>query len=608
MEAPRTLLDLWLEGLRERPNSRLMNVSTGDGSWRPISSAEAETRIRRIALGLYALGVESGDRVALLSENRPDWNLVDLAILSLGAATVPIYTTQQTEQIGHILDQSGAKVLFVSTAAHGERIAPALTVASSLRQVVTFDGKPAPAPPTVAAMTLAELEALGADAPAEREAALDEMRRAITPETLATLIFTSGTTGEPKGVMLTHGNLVSNVLASDEVLRLSPERDVILSFLPLSHILERMGLYMHLWRGLPIYYVSSIDEVAAALKSVRPTVMTVVPRLMEKMYQKIVATGMGMPQPKRGIFRWSLRQAKKHRVGRPDAPLDRIKLALADKLVLSKWRDVFGGRIRAIVSGGAAFPEALCHVYDAAGITVIQGYGLTETSPVITVNRPETNRAGSVGKPLSGNTIQIAADGEVLARGPNVMTGYYKNPTATAEVLDADGWFHTGDIGEIDADGFLFITDRKKELLKTSGGKYVAPQPIESKLKASRFVEQVVVIGDGRRFPSALIVPNFAALAAHRAEHKLPEVTDRAALIALPEVTALFQTEIDEVNAHLSHPEQIKKFALLDRELTVEQGEMTPTLKVRRKIILDHFSGLIGRLYASAEADAVLNA
>lgn len=566
-----------------------------EGEWINISAQTFVDRVKNVALGLAALGVRPGDRIALLSENRPEWSIVDLAILSLGAINVPIYTTQAVDQIEYILTDSGARAMFISNRKLFRHARPVLS-SRNLEHLIFFDDDVAE--DFERALSLSELEETGKAQANERPEAFDAYLNAVRPEDLATIIYTSGTTGEPKGVMLTHNNFMSNVLSITAGLPIGSS-DTALSVLPLSHIFERAGFYVFCYNGLSVYYAASFDQVGENLREVSPTVMTAVPRLFEKVYQRIVKKGMAEKGWKRSVFTRSLEvgqrfgELKDHR--RWISPALRIQQGLASKLVFSKWREGVGGRLRYFVSGGAPLAPALSYSYLAAGIPILQGYGATETC-IVCANRPDNNHVGSVGIPFEGIELKIAEDGEILIKGPNVMRGYYGQPEATAAVLK-DGWFYTGDVGYMDKEGRLYITDRKKDLFKLSNGKYIAPQLIESLLKQSEFVSQVVVVGAGRKQPVALIVPDWESLNKALSETGESFPKDRKELSKHPAAVKLVQRDIAALTATLADYERIRKVALLPEEFTIDSGELTPTLKVKRRVIDERFGELIEELY-----------
>ncbi|MFN2531720.1 MAG: long-chain fatty acid--CoA ligase [Pyrinomonadaceae bacterium] len=566
------------------------------GEWLHIAARTFIDRVKSVALGLAVLGVRPGDRIALLSENRPEWSIVDLAILSLGAINVPIYTTQAVDQIEFILADSGAKVIFISTQKLYRHARSALA-ARLLEYLIFFESE---IPQEVErAIALDELEQSGKQHCDERPDAFNAYLNAVRADDLATIIYTSGTTGEPKGVMLTHNNFMSNVLSITSGLPIGPT-DVALSVLPLSHIFERAGFYVFCYSGVSVYYAASFDQVGEYLREVRPTVMTAVPRLFEKVYHRIIKKGMSEKGMKRRIFirslsvgqRYGELKDKQRHIGRSL----RLQQKLASKLVFSKWREGVGGRLRYFVSGGAPLSPALSYAYLAAGIPILQGYGGTETC-IVSANRPENNQVGSVGMPFAGIELRIAEDGEILVRGPNVMRGYYGQPEATAEVLK-DGWFYTGDVGHMDDQGRLYITDRKKDLFKLSNGKYVAPQLVESLLKQCEFVSQVVVVGAGRKQPAALIVPDWENLkqALTGAGEKFPD--NRVQLSRHSAAIKMVQRDVANLTSELADYERIRRVALLPEEFTIDSGELTPTLKVKRRVIDERFGELIDELYS----------
>jgi long-chain acyl-CoA synthetase len=573
-----------------------LNFKLGN-EWIHIAAEEFVERVRNVALGLAELGIKPGDRIALLSENRPEWSIADLAILSLGAINVPIYTTQAVEQIRYILSDSGTRAIFVSNVKQFRHAAEALAGLDFLERVIFFDE--AGATNIEKATTLTSVTALGRDRALDKPAAFSAYLKAIRPDDLATIIYTSGTTGEPKGVMLTHANFVSNVLAITGGLPIS-STDIALSVLPLSHIFERTGFYIFCYNGVSVYYTASFDQVAENLREVRPTVMTAVPRLFEKVYHRIVKKGLTQKGWKRRAFVRSLavgqRYAAAKEKGKLIGPALALQQKMASRLVFSKWREGVGGRLRYFVSGGAPLSPALSHAFLAAGIPILQGYGATETC-IVSANRPDNNQVGSVGLPFAGIEVNIADDGEILLRGPNVMRGYYGHPEETAAVL-SDNWFATGDVGHLDKQGHLYITDRKKDLFKLSNGKYVAPQQIESLLKQSEFVSQVVVVGAGRKQPAALIVPEWEAVkqALAGAGEEFP--AERGALAKFPPAIKLVQSDAALLTRELADYERIRRVILLPEEFTIDRGELTPTLKVKRRVIDQKFGSQIEDLYS----------
>lgn len=564
--------------------------------WVNTSAETFVERVKNVALGLSELGIKPGDRIALLSENRPEWSIVDLAILSLGAINVPIYTTQAVDQIRYILTDSGTRAIFVSNRKLYKHAAKALEGLDFLERIILFDGE---TQDIGRATTLKTLEKSGQERNRNKPAAFDAYLNAIKPDDLATIIYTSGTTGEPKGVMLTHANFMSNVLAITAGLPISSS-DVALSVLPLSHIFERSGFYIFCYNGVSVYYTASFDQVGENLREVRPTVMTAVPRLFEKVYHRIVKKGLSQKGWKRRVFVRSLevgqRYAELKDKGGRVWPMLAAQQKVANRLVFSKWREGVGGRLRYFVSGGAPLSPALSYAFLAAGIPILQGYGATETC-IVSANRPENNQVGSVGLPFERIEVAIAEDGEILLRGPNVMRGYYGHPEETNAVL-SDEWFATGDVGHLDKEGRLYITDRKKDLFKLSNGKYVAPQQIESLLKQSEFVSQVVIVGAGRKQPVALIVPEWEALrqALTKAGEKFP--ADHTELARFPGAIKRVQGDVAQLTRELADYERIRRIALLPNEFSIDNGELTPTLKVKRRVIDQKFGSLIEELYS----------
>ena len=567
------------------------------GEWINIPASQFASRVRHVALGLASLGIKAGDRVALLSENRPEWSITDLAILSLGAVNVPIYTTQAVDQVEFILSDSGARALFVSGRKVFKHAARALEGLSLPLKVIFFDEE------AVAdvdrSITLASLETAGAERERNHPRDFEEILNSVRADDLATIIYTSGTTGEPKGVMLSHESFISNVLSITDGLPINAN-DIALSVLPLSHIFERTGFYIFCYNGVSVYYCTSFDQVGEHLREVQPTIMTAVPRLFEKVYHRIVKKGTSAKGWRRRVFlraldvghRYAELQDKRQPIPRSLA----LQQKLADRLVFSKWRQGVGGRLRYFVSGGAPLAPALSYAFLAAGIPVLQGYGATETC-IVSANRPDNNLVGSVGQPFAGIEVAIAEDGEILIRGANIMHGYYGRPEATTHVLK-DGWFATGDVGYMDEEGRLYITDRKKDLFKLSNGKYVAPQLLESLIKESEFVSQVVVVGAGRKQPAALIVPDWEALKHQLAENGVAVPPSHAELSRDSAAIKLVRSDVAKLTAGMADYERIRRVALLPDELTIDKGELTPTLKVKRRIVDEKFGALIDELYS----------
>ncbi|HEX5083431.1 MAG TPA: long-chain fatty acid--CoA ligase [Blastocatellia bacterium] len=606
---PQTINELFNQAMRERANQVVMRYKR-DKRWHDITGAQLDERVRNLALALHRLGVRAGDRVALLAESSPEWSITDYAILANGAVNVPIYPTQAVDQVGFIVRNSGSRLLFLSNAKQLRRIQPALDSLKSKERprLIMFEA-PKEEKKDGGVTTLAELESAGREEVSLDPQLYDRLSAECGPDDLATIIYTSGTTGEPKGVMLTHHNLVSNALSSGEVFELRPD-DSALSFLPLSHVFERTVLYIYMRFGVQINFARGVETVAEDIKEVRPTVVTAVPRLFEKIYATINKRAAEQPPMKQKIFHRAVEVGREVAMLRNSGKRVPIRLAVQlkalDRLVFTKWRQAVGGRLRFFVSGGAALPPELAYIFSGAGILILQGYGLTETSPIVSFNRPEANRIGTIGQAVPGVKVRVAEDGELLIQGDNVMQGYYQMAEETERVLQRrpDGvWFHTGDIGTIDADGYIRITDRKKDLIKTSLGKYIAPQPIENMIRAIPMVEQAVVIGNARKFPSALIVPSFDALRSY-AKSLGVEAKDNAELSRHPRIIEYFKKKIDEVTRDLAPHEKIKKIALIDQEFSVESGELTPTLKVRRKFVEDKHRAVIDALYPKFEVEA----
>ena len=564
-------------------------VTKYDGEWQAVSSGQYLEQANAISRGLLRLGVQADDKIALISmTNRTEWSIMDTGILQLGAQTVPIYPTISEEDYAYILNHSGSSYCFVSCTEVLEKIQAIRNQVPGLKEVYSFDR-------IERCPNWSELLELGAD-PSNQEQ-VESHKAAVKPEALATLIYTSGTTGKPKGVMLTHHNIVSNVLASKERVPFEYGASS-LSFLPVCHIFERMILYLYQYCGISIYFAEGLDKISDNLKEVRPQVMTVVPRLLEKVYDRIIAKGADLTGVKKALFFWAVNLGLRYEPYGANGWWYEARLSLARKLIFSKWQEALGGNLETMVSGSAALQARLARVFGAAGIPVMEGYGLTETSPVISVN-DQRNRGwkiGSVGRIIRDVEVKIAADGEILCKGPNVMVGYYKDPELTAQVIDADGYFHTGDIGEIDAEGFLRITDRKKEMFKTSGGKYVAPQLLENRLKQSRFIEQAMVVGEGEKMPAALIQPNFEFMAEWAKRHGVT-LGAPAQAVRDPKVIARFQQEIEEANEQFAKWEKVKDFRLTPDIWSVDDGHLTPTMKLRRKIIREKYSDLYQEIY-----------
>ena len=603
--APRTLTHLFFDAVQAYGEHAAAFRYKADGAWRDVTHKEAAARVQALALGLRELGLGAGEKVAILAETRLEWALTDYACLCARATDVPIYPTLPANQVEYILRDAGAAAVVCSTAAQVEKIRAVRGGLPSLRHVIVFDGGGGGGTGGDGVLTLADLEARGRAA-AAKYPRFKEEALGVRPDDLATLIYTSGTTGQPKGVMLTHDNICSNVRACAETLRVS-EDDGCLALLPLSHILERMVDYYFLHVGVTINYAESVDAFAQNLQEVRPTVVAAVPRVYEKVYARVLENAMTGSAVKRRIFQWAKRVGERwaaHRLAGVAVPLGlKVTRALADRLVFSKLRARTGGRIKLFVSGGAPLSAEIGRFFYSAGLPVIEGYGLTETSPVLTLNPLARPKFGSVGKAIPGVQIRIAADGEILAKGANIMQGYYNKPAETREAIDAEGWFHTGDIGELDADGYLKITDRKKDLLKTAGGKYVAPQPIENTVRLNKFVASAVVLGDQRKFPIILVVPNLEQLERWAKERNLAYASP-AELIRLPDVKAKMEREVMGGLRDLAKFEMPKKVVLIARDFTIESGELTPSLKVKRRQVEKNYKDLIDRVYAEADPTA----
>ncbi len=564
-------------------------VTKYDGEWQAVSSSEFLEQANTISRALLRLGVKPDDKIALISmTNRTEWSVMDTGILQVGAQTVPIYPTISEDDYAYILNHSGSSYCFVSCTEVLEKVRAIQQQVPGLKEVYSFDA-------VKGCKNWAELLEAGADASNQEQ--VEARKDAVKPEDLATLIYTSGTTGQPKGVMLTHHNIVSNVLASKERVPFEAG-SLALSFLPVCHIFERMILYLYQYCGISVYFAEGLDKISDNLKEVQPNAMTVVPRLLEKVYDRIIARGAELSGLKKALFFWAVDLGLKYEPYGANGWWYELRLSLARKLIFKKWQLALGGNLQTMISGSAALQARLARVFGAAGIAVLEGYGLTETSPVISVNdmRNRGWKIGSVGRIIKDVEVKIAPDGEILCKGPNVMIGYYKDPVRTAEVLNADGYFHTGDIGEIDPDGFLRITDRKKEMFKTSGGKYVAPQLLENRMKQSRFIDQVMVVGEGEKMPAALIQPNFEFLTEWAKRHGI-NLSSPAEAVKNPEVVERFQQEIDDANKHFAKWETVKQFRLTPDAWTVDGGHLTPTMKLRRKIIREKYIDLYRDIY-----------
>ncbi|MDX6447416.1 MAG: long-chain acyl-CoA synthetase [Blastocatellia bacterium] len=597
-DEPRTLVEVYERAVRLHPKPDTLNYKS-KGAWHPVSGQDMLTRARRIALGLYSLGVRRGDRVALLSESRVEWVLADQGCVFSGAVSVPVYPTLTPSQVEYILKDCGARMLFVSTSAKLAEVEAVVRECTAIEDVVILDEDGASGGNV---LSLAALERRGLALESEQPELSNELARSSRPEDLATIIYTSGTTGEPKGVMLTHANMVSNLVDSSRHLQFG-ETDSALSVLPLSHIFERQAMNMYLHHGMSVYFGEALEKIGDNLREVGPTVFVGVPRIFEKILARVQERALAKGKLNGALCNWAIEIGKQWAQLKARSEPIPLWLTLqhkfADAPVYAKWRKAMGGRIRIFVSGGASLSTDVALAFAGAGLPIVQGYGLTETSPVITAGRLDDNRIGTAGRPIGNVEVRIAADGEIETRGPQVMSGYWKKPEETRAVFTEDGWFKTGDIGSLDSDGYLTITDRKKELLKTSGGKYIAPQPIEQLIKSSRFVNQAVVIGNDRKFAAALIVPDWEQLEAY-AKLKGLNLRTREEFCHHPRIIDLFERQIAARTQNLAQFEKIKRIALLDQELTVEGGEMTPTLKVKRRIVDQKYRDVIDRIYSEA--------
>ncbi len=554
--------------------------------WKPYTFKEVADICDRVSQGLINLGIKKDDKIALCAPNRPEWNFIDVGCLQIGAILVPLYPTASANDFKFICSDAEVKLVFVNDKGLYDKIQSFRSEVPSIREVYTIED--------VAGVKNWKSVIEGVVTTPDVAAA----KALVQEKELATIIYTSGTTGNPKGVMLSHYNIVNNLAGSDEIIPFHPGGRS-LSFLPLSHIYERVGFYGYLKNGIHIHYAENLETIGENLKEVRPYVFTTVPRLLEKVYEKIMEKGNELTGFKKAMFEWSLRIGNRYELNKDLGLWYRIQLALARKLVFVKWQEALGGEVKFIITGAAPLQPRLGRLFSAAGVIVIEGYGLSEASPGISVNRVEEpgRLIGSVGIPLPNLHVKLADDGEILVKGPNVMMGYYKRPDLTAEVIDAEGYLHTGDIAEWVDGKFLKITDRKKELFKTSGGKYVAPSPIENKLKESRYVEQVMLVGDNKKFVTALIVPSFMHLQAWAKDNGVSYESNKQ-IIGNEKIKALINAEIEEANKEFGRVEQVKKFSLLDKEWTIEDGELTPTLKVKRKVILSRYEALVEEMYS----------
>lgn len=573
-----------LENYEKNFSKKVMVSGKFAGKRQTYSTEEFVGKVDDLSRALLNAGIKKGDKVALMSANRPEWNFCDFGVMQIGAAIVPLYPTLSQQDLTHILTDADVKLIFVSTVELYDKLNKVIADFTTPLEVITFDDVPGTTP-------WSEFLKTG-----DKSVDLDAIKNQIEEDDLLTLIYTSGTTGKPKGVCLSHRNIVSNILASRHLF--PKDYKTAISFLPLSHVFERMVVYMYLSLGITVHYAESMDTLIDDIKEVKPDGFTTVPRVLEKVYDSIYAKGKALTGIKKAIFFWALNLGLNYQEPGKNSAVYNFQLKIARKLVFKQWQAALGGSIVAIISGGAALQERLARVFWAAGIPVLEGYGLTETSPVISVNGLEDDqiRFGTVGKVLSNLDVKIAEDGEVLCKGPSVFIGYYKNEEGTAEIIDREGYLHTGDIGELGEDGFLKITDRKKEMFKTSGGKYIAPQVLENKFMESLFIAQVMIVGEGRRFPSALIVPAFDKLK-NWCKVKGIEWQSNEEIVKNKEVINKYQRELDRLNEGFGHWEQIKKFILLPKEWSIDAGELTPKLSLRRKVILINHAAELDKIY-----------
>jgi long-chain acyl-CoA synthetase len=563
-----------------------------DGTWISYSAKDYITYSNEISLGLLSMGIEPGVRVGTIMLNCPEWNFFDMGLLQVGAIQIPIYPTISEENYKYILNDAGVEYLIISNQEIYQRVTPILKDIPSLKEIYSLE-------PIPGVKSWHEILAAGKQYPHPEN--LERIKERIQPDTLATIIYTSGTTGKPKGVMLSHNNFVTNYKALAETPPLEMN-DRVLSFLPLCHVYERTAVYTYQSFGVGIYYIQNLEEIAACIAEVKPHAFAAVPRVLEKVYNKLVMQGRSLPLPLKVLFFWSLRQGHKYELNHERGWFYELKLWIANRLVFSKWRNTMGGHIKFIVCGSASLHPRLTRIYWAARMPILEAYGLTETSPGITFNRFEPGgvKFGTVGPLLTNVQVKIADDGEILVKSPGVMLGYYNRPDRTSEVMDEEGWLHTGDIGEFEDGKYLKITDRKKEMFKTSGGKYIAPQVIEQWLKESPFIENIMVIGENRPYPAALIIPNFEYLKGWCAVKEIPFVSlEKAA--NHPTIINRIQREIDHYNQDLGQTEKIKKFRLLHKEWNITDGELSPTLKLRRKFIIEKYNQVIEEMYHSPE-------
>lgn len=567
-----------------------------DNKWVPFSTEQFARQSELLAMGLMALGLKKGDRVATVSGNRPEWSFVDMALAMTGAVHVPVYPTISDDEYSYIFNHSETRYIFVSDDKLFKKLSPMIGQIANLEQIFTFNN-------VAGATNIEYLYNLGKENEQDLSYPLHQLKLSIGEDEMVTMIYTSGTTGIPKGVMLSHLNLVSNFTTHAHNFNLGPGHKG-LSFLPLCHVFERIVNYNFLYKGIGVYYVETLAQIMPAIKEVQPHIFCGVPRLLERVYNSILTKGKQLKGVKKKLFFWAVELGRNYEYNAKINPWFRLKLAIADKLIYSKWREGLGGNLQIVVSGGAALQPRIARVFSAAKIYVLEGYGLTETSPVVAVSNLVTRelKVGTNGPVLPGVQLKIADDGEILTKGPNLMIGYYKQPELTAEVIDQDGWFHTGDIGILDEGKYLKITDRKKEIFKLTGGKYIAPQMIENKLKESMFVDQVIVIGDHEKFASAIIAPNFEYLHDWCTENQIL-YRDNTEVIIHPKVQAVFLREVKEINKTLGQHEEIKRFRLIADSWSPQTGELSQTLKLKRKIIEAKYKDLIEEIFASSREE-----
>ncbi|ARS35478.1 AMP-dependent synthetase/ligase [Pontibacter actiniarum] len=594
MEQPKRLFDCLAYQLEHFPLDDMLSAKE-HGHWKKYSTSDVQDHVLRISASLLAQGISNGDgttegrdKVAILSQNCPEWMMVDMAIQQIGAVSVPVYPTINNSELQFILSDAAVKLIFVGDDTLYRKVLSIQDALPDLQAIYAF--KPVAGAP--------HWTALLADTTPEVAQRVQQLSHSVAETDLATILYTSGTTGTPKGVMLSHRNIISNVFGSADIIQeIGVRGKRAISFLPLNHAFERMATYCFFYSGVSVYYAESMEKIAENLREVKPTLFTTVPRLLEKVYEGILAKGGELTGIKKRLFFWALRLAEQYEINQPQGPSYKVQLALADRLIFSKWREALGGEVKAIITGAAACQVRLLKVFTAAGIVIQEGYGLTEASPIISGNRySEKNRMfGTVGPLLKDVEVRLAPDGEILCKGPNVMMGYYKRPDLTAEVMEGD-WLRTGDIGTMLEDRFLKITDRKKELFKTSGGKYVAPQPIENKMVESHWIEQIMVVGELQKYVGALIVPAFQALKEWYAKQGQPYPGDQA-VIKDKQAWALINDAVAQYNEYFNHVEQVKKFVLLPYNWSIEGGELTPTLKLKRKVIQEKYKDLISLIY-----------